>query len=172
MDRIIARNDNQGKPIIFAADTLNRKGKNILAWRPESEPWAVSLDFYHASTPLADTEAKKIIKEYSRTWGQDEVHVMQRLPRLVGEKPSFRVVKDKKNEEDKAASKTSEVLSSNSQAAANVAKAPQQAFVMRKAGDFWKVVDMAGQTQAYVTNEEAALSVLKDLLGDQKTFLQ
>lgn len=165
MDRIIARNDHEGRPVIFAADSLSRKQKNILAWRPDAEPFTVSLDFYHASTPLEEQDTKRIVKEYSKTWGQNEVQVMQRLPRVIGERPKFhvnpskkektelKVVKQEKKQDDKAP--------------------PHQAFVMRKHGDFWRVQDVnTGETKAYVTDENSALAVLKDLLGDQKSYMQ
>ena len=185
-DRIIPRVDKNGTPVIFLADTYD--AEHITMW-DGGEPTKVSVEFYHTTKPLEGAKVDKITKNYQRTYGA-EVLVMQRLPRVLLDAPKLHRKEQPVDSTQFIESLTKPLPEKdateifleqhgnhleqrregdkdvrNSETQPNVAL-PLQNYVMRKLGDFWKIVDSEGQSIAYAVSEDDALTMLKSLLGN------
>lgn len=178
-DRIIPRVDKNGNPVLFLADTYD--AEQITMW-DGGEPHKVSVEFYHTTKPLSGGQIDKITKNYQRTYG-NEILVMQRLPRVLLDAPVLR-----RKELTEASKEFIETLTkplpekdatdifleqhgerrNTPPKETNEPKlaAPLQNYVMRKLGDFWKIVDHEGCSVGYAVSEDDALNVLKSLLGN------
>lgn len=173
MDRIIARKDSNGVPIIFLSDSL--KNNSILAVRPEagSEPFLASLDWYKLAQPLPDAQAKQVAKIYEKEW-QQETLLMKRLPRVVYNSPEMtKTIKAAQHARKMEGGKEpvkQQVEHTAPELAKSVEAPKPQGYIMRKAGSLWRVQDAQGSSVAYTVTEEDALKVLQDLLGPTATF--
>lgn len=173
-DRIIPRCDKNGNPVLFLADTYD--AETITMW-DGGEPQKVTMEFYHTTKPLNGGQIDKITKNYQRTFG-NEILVMQRLPRVLMDAPILR-----KKEQPKDTGKefienlknpvpekdaTELYLEHHGERRVDpIEQKPQlQSYVMRKLGDFWKIINHEGLSVAYAVSEEDALQMLKSLLGN------
>jgi hypothetical protein len=80
MTAILTRIDANQVPVVFIADTFNKEAGTIQAWI-KGAPQVVSLDYYHTTQPLSEADEKILAQRYSRSTGDNNVTIRQRLPR-------------------------------------------------------------------------------------------
>lgn len=160
-DRIIVKHDSAG-PLAYAADSL--RSNSILAWRPDSdaEPFYMSIDAYHATKTASDKQAREVARKWENTWGNSTV-LMQRLPRVVRETPTFKHVR-----KESEAKKEEPKLSIVPQAAKVEMSAGNRGYTALESNGLWKVYGPDNKLIAFATSDSDVAAILQDFSREKK----
>lgn len=165
VDRIICKVDQTG-PIAYAADSL--RSDSILAFRPDngSDPFYVSLEQYHASKPASEKVTKEVAKKWEQVWGNATI-VMQRLPRVLRQQPSFKLsqaLREQRKQQGKLEGQPEQPSQAPQLTLVQNPAEAKKGFVMVQKAGMWAIMEN-GKTLAYAVSESDGIDVLKDLSG-------
>jgi len=163
VDRIICKVDQTG-PVAYAADSL--RADSILAYRPDngSEPFYVSLEQYHAAKPASDKVTRDVARKWEQVWGNPTL-VMQRLPRVLRQQPSFKLSQALQEQRKTQGQDTTQPAQAPTLTLVQNPEEAKKGFAMTQHASGMWMITRDGKRLAFAADEDTGISVLMDLSG-------